>query len=62
MSSRKTAIKFKHVKSTLLNPVSDDQQMHLNDLVDEACRSRMDLEPTDPRAISYWRPVLWLWK
>lgn len=60
MSPRKMVIK--HVKSTLLDPINDDQQTLLNDLVDEACRFRMNLDPTDPRAILYWRPVLWLWK
>jgi hypothetical protein len=53
---------FKSKKPVLLNPVTDDQQRIINERVDMACLSRMDLHPTDPRSLPYVREALWLWK
>ena len=59
-SFKQTARKNK--KFALHNPVTDNQQAIINECIDKVCQSRMDMDPTDPRAIPYVRAALWLWK
>jgi hypothetical protein len=62
MNNFSMVIKFKKKKPVLLNPVTDDQQRIINERVDRACSIRLDMQPTDPRAIAYVRAALWLWQ
>jgi hypothetical protein len=62
MKSLSMICKFKHKKPVLLNPVTDDQQRIINERVDRACSTRLDMQPTDPRALPYVRAALWLWQ
>jgi len=62
MKSLSIICKFKHKKAVLLNPVTDDQQRIINERVEMAFLSRLDLNPTDPRSLPYVQAALWLWK
>lgn len=62
MEAWKLVVRHKHSKPRLLNPVTDDEQIAINEFIDDTYLSRLDLIPTDPRAMPYLRSALWLWK
>jgi hypothetical protein len=62
MDAWKLVIRYKGKKPKLLAPISDEQQLLINERIDSSLNSRVNLNPTDLRALPYIRSALWLWK
>jgi len=62
-SSIEAAKCISKIKSSKLSvPISDDRQIEIDSLIDEAAEKRQNINPLDPRVARIIRPSIWLWQ